>query len=82
MLKEEEMMKLQNNQFLSIEQLQAKYFTQSKQSRTGGEADGVSFYDLLNRTAENADRASGVRFSKHATTIYFQCYKNNLKLKH
>ena len=26
-------MKLQNNQFLSIEELQAKYFVQSKQSR-------------------------------------------------
>ncbi|MBR6771681.1 MAG: flagellar protein [Lachnospiraceae bacterium] len=70
-------MKLQNNQFLSIEQLQAKYFTQSKQSRTGGEADGVSFYDLLNRTAENADRASGVRFSKHAAN---RLAERNIKL--
>ena len=59
-------MKLQNNQFLSIEQLQAKYFTQPKQSRTGREADGISFQDLLNQTAENAEKDGGVRFSKHA----------------
>ena len=43
-------MKIQNNQFLSIEQLQAKYFTQSKQGgktsgrtkyRTDGQSDGT-----------------------------------------
>ena len=39
-------MKLQNNQFLSIEQLQAKYFAQSKQSRKSTDADGISFQDV------------------------------------
>lgn len=58
-------MKIQNNQFLSIEELQARYFTQSKQSRST-EADGISFQDVLNQTARNADRTAGVRFSKHA----------------
>ena len=58
-------MKIQNNQFLSIEQLQARYFTQSKQNRTGRDADGISFQDLLNQTA---DKSTGVRFSKHAAS--------------
>lgn len=58
-------MKIQDNQFLSIEQLQARYFTQSKQSRST-DAKGVSFQDVLNKTAQNADNAGEVRFSKHA----------------
>lgn len=58
-------MKIQDNQYLSIEQLQAKYFTQSKQSRSK-EAEGVSFQEVLNKTAHHADRAGEVRFSKHA----------------
>lgn len=60
-------MKIQNNQFLSIEQLQAKYFLQSKQGKTGTDAGGsLSFQDILNKTAENAEKTAGVRFSKHA----------------
>lgn len=61
-------MKIQNNQFLSIEQLQAKYFTQAKQSRKSMEADGISFQDVLNQTAKDADSADGVKFSKHAAS--------------
>ena len=42
-------MKVQNNQFLSIEQLQAKYFTQSKQSKKSMDAgEGLRFQDILN----------------------------------
>lgn len=60
-------MKIQNNQFLSIEQLQAKYFTQSKQGGKSTDANGnLSFQDVLNRTAESAEKPAGVRFSKHA----------------
>mgnify|MGYP001044464743 FL=1 len=59
-------MKIQNNQFLSIEQLQAKYFVQSKQSRKSTDAGGISFQDVLNKTAKDTDSAQGVRFSKHA----------------
>lgn len=60
-------MKIQNNQFLSIEQLQAKYFTQSKQDKKGPEAGGsLSFQDILNKTAESAEKTVGVKFSKHA----------------
>lgn len=59
-------MKLQNNQFLSIEQLQAQYFVQSKQSHISKDADGISFQDVLNKTAKNAEHAGEVKFSKHA----------------
>ena len=60
-------MKIQNNQFFSIEQLQAKYFTQSKQGQKGTDAgNSLSFQDVLNRTAESAEKPAGVRFSKHA----------------
>lgn len=61
-------MKIQNNQFLSIEQLQARYFTQSKQNRKSTEADGITFQDVLNKTANDAETAGEVRFSKHAMT--------------
>lgn len=60
-------MKIQNNQFLSIEQLQAKYFTQAEQSRKIVEETGTSFHDLLNKTAKAAERAGEVKFSKHAS---------------
>lgn len=60
-------MKIQNNQFLSIEQLQAKYFAQSKQGKVTPDAGGnISFQDILNKTAESAEKAAGVKFSKHA----------------
>ncbi len=60
-------MKIQNNQFLSIEQLQAKYFVQSKQGKISTDAgESLSFQDILNKTAENSEKTAGVRFSKHA----------------
>ena len=59
-------MKIQNNQFLSIEQLQAKYFAQSKQIQKSTDADGVSFKAVLNKTAKDAEQTGGVKFSKHA----------------
>lgn len=60
-------MKIQNNQFLSTEQLQAKYFVQSKQGKISTDAgESLSFQDILNKTAENAEKTAGVRFSKHA----------------
>ncbi len=60
-------MKIQNNQFLSIEQLQAKYFTQPKQGKENTDVGrGLRFQDILNKTAENAEKPAEVRFSKHA----------------
>ncbi|NLL76179.1 MAG: flagellar protein [Clostridiales bacterium] len=59
-------MKIQNNQFLSIEQLQAKYFTQAEQSRKAAGESKTSFYDLLNQTTKAVESAGEVKFSKHA----------------
>ncbi|WMC93013.1 TIGR02530 family flagellar biosynthesis protein [Kineothrix sp. MB12-C1] len=59
-------MKIQDNQFLSIEQLQAKYFTQAQRSRKVSEESKASFYDVLTSTSKAAEIASGVKFSKHA----------------
>lgn len=59
-------MKIQNNQFLSIEQLQAKYFTQTETSRKTAGENGTSFYDVLSKTAKEAENAESVKFSKHA----------------
>ena len=59
-------MRVQNNQFLSIEQLQGQYFTQTKQNRVSAEGDELSFQDVLNRTAQSAKGTEEVRFSRHA----------------
>lgn len=59
-------MKIQNNQFLSIEQLQARYFTQAKQGGKSAEESKISFQDVLNKTAQEAENVGEVRFSKHA----------------
>lgn len=71
-------MKIQNNQFLSIEQLQAKYFAQSKQGKISTDAgESLSFQDILNETAESAEKTAGVRFSKHAAN---RLEERNIKL--
>lgn len=60
-------MKVQNNQFLSIEQLQSQYFSQTKQVKQNGEKGTLSFQEVLNQTALQAEKTSEVKFSKHAT---------------
>lgn len=59
-------MKIQNNQYLSIEQLQARYFAKPRQEKQGAKEGSVSFQDILNKTADRAENGSEVRFSKHA----------------
>lgn len=59
-------MKIQNNQFLSIEQLQARYFTQNKLRTEHVKEGGASFQDILNKTSERSAESGEVRFSKHA----------------
>lgn len=59
-------MKIQNNQFLSIEQLQEQYLRQTKktgqtQSEAGG---GLSFQDILDQKTGQA--GGDLKFSKHA----------------
>ncbi len=59
-------MKIQGNQFLSIEQLQAQYLNQNRQQRTSQTAEGLSFQDILSGKTGDSGEAEQVRFSKHA----------------
>ena len=60
-------MKIQNNQFLSLEQLQDRYLNQNRQAAGNIQAgqSGIRFRDILSQTTENT-QAGEVRFSKHA----------------
>ena len=55
-------MKIQNNGFLSIEQLQDQYLNQTKVSPKTVTADGLSFQEILHRQNKTGE----VKFSKHA----------------
>ena len=60
-------MKIQNNQFLSLEQLQERYLNQNRQV-TGNipkGPGGLSFQDILSQKTDSAP-AGEVKFSKHA----------------
>lgn len=57
-------MKIQNNGFLSIEQLQDQYLNQNKAASSVKSTDGRSFQEILE---SSQSRAGGeVKFSKHA----------------
>ena len=60
-------MKIQNNQFLSLEQLQDRYLNQNRQTAGNIQSgqSGIRFQDILSQTTENT-QAGEVRFSKHA----------------
>ena len=57
-------MKIQNNGFLSIEQLQDQYLTPKKESVQVGNLKGMSFREVLER--QQTQSLGEVRFSKHA----------------
>lgn len=57
-------MKIQNNNFLSIEQLQDQYLNQTRQTSAAKTAEGKSFHDILESSQAKSD--GKVRFSKHA----------------
>lgn len=59
-------MKIQNNQFLSIEQLQAQYFPKNENTKTGKTKSGMSFQQILDQTTKDAGNIGEVKFSKHA----------------
>ena len=59
-------MKIQNNQFLSIEQLQDRYLTgNGRQVQNTLTGDGLSFQDILSKKTEDTETGE-VKFSKHA----------------
>lgn len=57
-------MNIQNNGFLSIEQLQDTYLKQKKGAASAINTDGKSFQEILE--SRRAGAAGEVRFSKHA----------------
>ncbi len=57
-------MKIQNNNFLSIEQLQDQYLNKTRQTNAVKTAEGRSFQDILE--SSQAKAGGEVRFSKHA----------------
>ena len=58
-------MKIQNNGFLSLEQLQDQYLNLNRQTKNDtSTGNGLSFQDIL--TQKNKPQASEVKFSKHA----------------
>lgn len=59
-------MKVQNGQFLSIEQLQDQYLNRSKKAGENSNSGEISFKDILQQTAE-IHQGKELRFSKHAS---------------
>ncbi|HKM35824.1 MAG TPA: TIGR02530 family flagellar biosynthesis protein [Lachnospiraceae bacterium] len=62
-------MKVQNGNFLSIEQLQDQYLRQKQKTEEVKTDTGLSFQEILNRKQNsNTDRIDHLRFSKHAVS--------------
>ena len=57
-------MNINNNQFLSIEQLQNQFLSQQKGRQKVSTTDGLSFEQVL----QNTQNSNEVRFSKHAAS--------------
>ncbi len=57
-------MDIQNNGFLSIEQLADLFLTQNRSKAEKGSASGVSFQEILQQKA--AENTGELKFSKHA----------------
>lgn len=55
-------MKVQNNGFLSIGQIQDRYFNQTRTSPDNVTKEGLSFQDILKEQSSSGE----VKFSKHA----------------
>lgn len=66
-------MDIQNNNFLSIDQLKDRYITQSKQTDSRTAQKELSFQEVLRQKALQgnsileSEKASGLKFSKHAS---------------
>ncbi len=60
-------MKIQNNGFLSIEQLQDQYLNQTGKAQENHVGNGLSFQDILTQKTA-APETGEVKFSKHAVS--------------
>ncbi len=59
-------MKIQGNQFLSIERLQDQYLNAGRQQTEGTKQNGLSFQDILSGKTDGIREEGEVKFSKHA----------------
>lgn len=59
-------MKIQGNQFLSIERLQDQYLKAGRQQAGAPIQDQTSFRDILSGKTDNIRTEGEIRFSKHA----------------
>lgn len=59
-------MRIQNSQFLSMEQVQNQYLNQSRQTQESVTKNGLSFQDILTRKTADDAESGEVKFSKHA----------------
>ncbi|MBP3475567.1 MAG: flagellar protein [Lachnospiraceae bacterium] len=59
-------MKIQGNQFLSLEQLQDQYLSQNRQQTASVSKNGLSFQDILSSKTDSTPENGEVKFSKHA----------------
>ena len=59
-------MKIQNSNYLSIEQLQDQYLNQTKTSSQKINSNGLSFQEILSKQATSTD--TELKFSKHAAS--------------
>lgn len=61
-------MKIQGNQFLSLEQLQDQYLSQNRQQTASLSKSGLSFQDILSSKTDSTQETGEVKFSKHAAS--------------
>ncbi len=61
-------MDIQNNNFLSIDQLKDRYITQTRQTDGRTRQEGLSFQEVLQqKSLQELKRGEGLKFSKHAS---------------
>ena len=60
-------MKIQGNQFLSMERLQDQYLNAGRQQTEASKPNGLSFQDILSGKTDGIRTNGEVRVSKHAT---------------
>lgn len=59
-------MKIQGNQFLSMERLQDRYLNPGRQQTENTQQNGLSFQDILSGKTDGIRGEGEVKFSKHA----------------
>lgn len=72
-------MNIQNNGYLSIEQLTDQYRKKAAGKENRENASGLSFQDVLRQRSQGTEEAGNLRFSKHALN---RLNDRNIELDH